>query len=156
MLRGLRPPDAAETRKRKEDEANIMNSLRKGLGGLMLLVGLATLFNYYFFINASYAGQTVWDIIDPIIIVTLAASIALNFADSLRIRRAAADPLRQLPRDALTALAAVILMLYLHNYLLKVTQGVDAANVWIWHFIVPPVVVLLAIDGISHWRRQAD
>ena len=133
-----------------------MDSLRKGLGAVMLLVGLATLFNYYFFANAMYAGQTIWDIIDPIIIVTLAVSIALNIADSLRIRGAAGSHLRQLPRDALTALAAATAMFYLHNYLLKVTQGVDAANIWIWHFIVPPVVVLLAIDGISHWRRRPD
>lgn len=122
----------------------------------MLLVGLATLFNYYFFINAMYAGQTVWDIIDPIIIVTLAVSIALNIADSLRIRNAAGRHLRQFPRDTLTALVAITTMFYLHNYLLKVTQGVDAANVLTWHLIVPPVVVFLAIEGISHWRRRPE
>ena len=135
-----------------------MDSLRKGLGGLMLLVGLAALFNYYFFhiidvLGAKYVGQTIWDIIDPIIIAVLVVSIALNVADSLRARSGGGGSRLGLwPRDALTALVAITLMFYAHNYLLKVSAGVDVADPWIWHFIVPPTVVFLAVDGIAHWR----
>lgn len=139
-----------------------MDSLRKGWGGLLLLVGLATLFNYYFFptteaLGAKHVGQTVWNIIDPFIIATLAVSVALHIADSLRARNAdGGRQLRQFPRDTLTALVAVNTMFYAHNYLVKVTAGVDIANPWIWHFIVPPTVVFLAVEGISHWRRRPD
>ena len=139
-----------------------MDSLRKGLGGLLLLVGLSTLFNYYFFpltdaLGAKHIGQTVWNIIDPFIIATLAVSVALHLADSLRARTAdGGNHLRQFPRDTLTALVAVNTMFYAHNYLVKVTAGVDTANPWIWHFIVPPTVVFLMVEGISQWRRQPN
>ena len=141
-----------------------MDSLRKGLGGLLLLVGLAALFNYYYFpltdaLGAKHIGQTVWNIIDPFIIATLAVSVALHLADSLRVRNRNADggsQLRQFPRDTLTALVAVNAMFYAHNYLVKVTAGVDVANPWIWHFIVPPTVVFLMVEGISHWRRRPN
>lgn len=135
-----------------------MDLLRKGLGGLMLLVGLAALFNYYFFhitevMGVKYVGQTVWDVIDPIIIAVLVVSIALNVADSLRARSGdGGGRLGLWPRDTLTALVVINTMFYAHNYLLKVSAGVDVADPWIWHFIVPPTVVFLAVDGISHWR----
>ena len=130
-----------------------MEMLRKGLGAIALLVGLIVLFNYYLFIAAAYAGQAIWNIVDPIIIVVLASATLLNVADSLRIRGTAGSHLGQLPRDIVTALAAATTLLYLHNYLVKVIHGVDIANPWIWHFIIPPVVILLAIEGISLWRR---
>ena len=136
-----------------------MEMLRKGLGGVALLLALAALFNYYFFIVAEYAGQIIWNIIDPILIVALAMATLLNVADSLRVRGAGGNQPGQLPRDVVTALAAATAMFYLHNYLVKVTQGVAAANPWIWHFIVPPAVILLAIEGISLWwgaRRETD
>lgn len=129
-----------------------MEMLRKGLGGIALLAGLTALFNYYFFIVAEDAGQAIWNILDPVVVVVLAVAALLNAADSWRIRGTAGNGLRQLPRDLVTTLAAATAMFYLHNYLVKVTQGVEAANPWIWHFIVPPVVILLAVEGISLWR----
>ena len=139
-----------------------MDSLRKGLGGLMLLVGLAALFNYYFFhitevMGVKYVGQTVWDVIDPVIIAVLVVSIALNVADALRVRSGdGGSRLGLWPRDTLTALVVINTMFYAHNYLLKVAGGRDVAEPWIWHFIVPPTVVFLAVDGIAHWRRRAS
>ena len=136
-----------------------MFSWRKPLGAVALIVALVALVNYYLFAVDRATGQTIWNIIDPVIIVVLAALILLNSVDSVRIRRQAAaggghgHGLHQLPRDVITAIAAMTTMFYLHNYLLKVVFGVEAANPWIWHFIVPPVVVLLAVEGIGQWLR---
>ena len=134
-----------------------MFSWRKPLGAVALIVALVALVNYYLFAVDRATGQVIWNIIDPVIIVVLAALILLNIADSVRARRQAADGGRhgghQLPRDIITAIAAMTTMFYLHNYLLKIAFGTAAANPWIWHFIVPPVVVLLAIEGIGQWLR---
>ena len=134
-----------------------MFSWRKPLGAVALIVALVALVNYYLFAVDRATGQTIWNIIDPVIIVVLAALILLNIADSVRIRRQAAAGSghggHQLRRDVITAIAAVTTMFYLHNYLLKVAFGTAAANPWIWHFIVPPVVALLAVEGIGQWLR---
>jgi len=134
-----------------------MFSWRKLLAAVALIVALVALVNYYLFAVDRATGQIIWNIIDPVIIVVLAALILLNIADSVRARRQAVDGgghgLHQLPRDVITAGAAVTTMFYLHNYLLKVAFGTAAANPWIWHFIVPPVVALLAVEGIGQWLR---
>ena len=136
-----------------------MFSWRKPLAAVALIVALVALVNYYLFAVDRATGQIIWNIIDPVIIVVLAALIPLNIADSVRARRRAADGGghghggHQLPRDIITAGAAVTTMFYLHNYLLKVAFGTAAANPWIWHFIVPPVVALLAVEGIGQWLR---
>ena len=134
-----------------------MFSWRKPLAGVALIVALVALGNYYLFAVDRATGQIIWNIIDPVIIVVLAALILLNIADSVRARRQAADGGghggHQLPRDVITVIAAMTTMFYLHNYLLKIAFGTAAANPWIWHFIVPPVVVLLTIEGIGQWLR---
>ena len=134
-----------------------MFSWRKPLGAVALIVALVALVNYYLFAVDRATGQIIWNIIDPVIIVVLAALILLNSADSVRARRQAAagggHGGHQLPRDVITVIAAMTTMFYLHNYLLKIAFGTEAANPWIWHFIVPPVVVLLAIEGIGQWLR---
>ena len=134
-----------------------MFSWRKPLAAVALIVALVALVNYYLFAVDRATGQVIWNIIDPVIIVVLAALILLNIADSVRARRRVADGGghggQQLSRDIITAGAAVTTMFYLHNYLLKISFGVAEANPWIWHFIVPPVVVLLTIEGIGQWLR---
>ena len=134
-----------------------MFSWRKPLAGVALIVALVAMVNYYLFAVDRATGQIIWNIIDPVIIVVMAALILLNIADSVRARRQDADSSghggHQLPRDIITAGAAVTTMFYLHNYLLKIAFGTAAANPWIWHFIVPPVVVLLVIEGIGQWLR---
>ena len=146
-----------------------MDHLRKILASAALIVGAATCFNFFFFALSSVAGQVIWNIIDPIIVLVLAAITLINIAESVRIRRglhARGAPSRspaegsrpqaaQLPRDLLTALVAVTVMFYLHNYLLKLAFGASAANAWIWHLIVPPVVVMLVFEGISLLLRNA-
>ena len=136
-----------------------MFSWRKPLGAVALIVALVALVNYYLFAVDRATGQIIWNIIDPVIIVVLAALILLNIADSVRARRQAAavgghgHGRHQLPRDIVTVIAAMTTMFYLHNYLLKVAFGTGEANPWIWHFIVPPVVALLTIEGIGQWLR---
>ena len=161
-----------------------MDHLRKILASAALIVGAATCFNFFFFALSSVAGQVIWNIIDPIIVLVLAAITLINIAESVRIRRGfhargaslrspaegssmrGASPSRspaegsnpqtaQLPRDLLTALVAMTVMFYLHNYLLKLAFGASAANAWIWHLIVPPVVVMLVFEGISLLLRNA-
>ena len=130
-----------------------MDSLRKILAGVALIVGAVAFFNY-FFLAVNPAGQIIWDIIDPIIILTLAAVTLINIAESVEIRRGDSE-VGRLPRDILTGLVAMAAMFYGHNYLLKLAFGVPAANIWIWHFIVPPVVVMLVFEGISLYLRDA-
>ena len=131
-----------------------MDYLRKALAGIALIAGAAACFNFYFFALNSVAGQAIWNIIDPIIVLVLAAVSLINIAESVRVRRSG-PPAGQLSRDLLTALVAMTAMFYLHNYLLKLAFGVAAANAWIWHFIVPPVVVMLVFEGISLHLRNA-
>ena len=130
-----------------------MDSLRKILAGIALVVGTVALFNYYF-LAVNPSGQIIWDIIDPFIILTLAAFTLINIAESVEIRRGG-SAVGRLPRDILTGLVAMAAMFYGHNYLLKLAFGVPAANVWIWHFIVPPIVVMLVFEGISLYLRDA-
>lgn len=132
-----------------------MNSLRSILAGIAPIVGAIACFNYYFFALNASAGQAIWNIIDPIIILVLAAVTLINIADSVRIRRSGSNAgAGQLSRDLLSSLVAMTAMFYLHNYLLKLAFGAPAANVWIWHFIVPPVVVMLVFEGISLRLRK--
>ena len=137
--------------------AGMVGGGRRVLAVIALLAGLAAGVNYYIFAVSRAVGQPVWDAVDPVIIVVMAALTLWNLAESVRVRVSAwggGEQLRgRLARDVVTALSAVTTMFYLHNYLLKVVSGVDAANPWIWHFIVPPMVVLLAVEGIAAWAK---
>lgn len=133
--------------------AGMVGGGRRVLAVIALLAGLAAGVNYYIFAVSQAVGQPVWDAVDPVIIVVMAALTLWNLAESVRVRVGGERQPGQLARDVVTALSAVATMFYLHNYLLKVVSGVDAANPWIWHFIVPPMVVLLAVEGIAAWGK---
>ena len=137
--------------------AGMVGGARRILAVIALLAGLVAGVNYYVFAVSRAAGQPVWDALDPVIIVVMAALILGNLAESVRARVGGGSGGEQqqgrLARDVVTALSAVATMFYLHNYLLKVASGVDAANPWIWHFIVPPMVVLLVVEGIAAWAK---
>lgn len=137
--------------------AGMVGGARRILAVIALLAGLVAGVNYYVFAVSRAAGQPVWDALDPIIIVVMAALTLGNLAESVRARVGGGNGGEQqrgrLARDVVTALSAVATMFYLHNYLLKVVSGVDAANPWIWHFIVPPMVVLLVVEGIAAWTK---
>ena len=137
--------------------AGMVGGGRRVLAVIALLAGLAAGVNYYIFAVSRTVGQPVWDAVDPVIIVVMAALTLWNLAESVRVRVSARGGGEQRPgqlaRDVVTALSAVTTMFYLHNYLLKVVSGVDAANPWIWHFIVPPMVVLLVVEGIAAWGK---
>ena len=130
---------------------------RRALAAIALLAGLVAGVNYYLFAVNQAIGQPIWDVVDPIIFIVMAALTLRNLAVSLRVRFAGGEELRrQLPRDVVTALSAATTMFYLHNYVLKVALGVEAANPWIWHFIVPPMVVLLVVEAIAAWPKGDD
>ena len=133
--------------------AGMVGGGRRVLAVIALLAGLAAGVNYYIFAVSRAAGQPVWDVVDPVIIVVMAVLTLWNLAESVRVRVGGERHPGQLARDVVTALSAVTTMFYLHNYLLKVVSGVDAANPWIWHFIVPPMVVLLVVEGVAAWGK---
>ena len=131
-----------------------MAAVRKVLSAVALILGLVTAFNFFLFAVNPPAAQTVWDLIDPLIILVLAAVTLLNISDSVQAHGRSEGREGQFRRDVLTALVGMTVMFYLHNYLLKITYGVAEANPWIWHFIVPPVVVMLIFEGLA--LRQRD
>ena len=137
--------------------AGMVGGARRILAVIALLAGLVAGVNYYVFAVSRAVGQPVWDALDPVIIVVMAALTLGNLAESVRARVGGGNGGEQQPgrvaRDVVTALSAVTTMFYLHNYLLKVASGVDAANPWIWHFIVPPMVVLLVVEGVAAWAK---
>ena len=137
--------------------AGMVGGARRILAVIALMAGLVAGVNYYVFAVNRAAGQPVWDALDPIIIVVMAALTLGNLAESVRARVGGGNGGEQqrgrLARDVVTALSAVATMFYLHNYLLKVVFGVNAADPWIWHFIVPPMVVLLVVEGIAAWTK---
>ena len=138
--------------------AGMGGGARRVLAVIALLAGLVAGVNYYVFAVSRAAGQPVWDALDPIIIVVMAALTLGNLAESVRARvgggsNGGEQQRGRLARDMMTAVSAVATMFYLHNYLLKVVFGVDAADPWIWHFIVPPMVVLLVVEGIAAWVK---
>ena len=133
--------------------AGMVGGGRRVLAVIALLAGVAAGVNYYIFAVSRAVGQPVWDAVDPVIIVVMAALTLWNLAESVRVRMDGERQPGQLVRDVVTALSGVTTMFYLHNYLLKVGSGVDAANPWIWHFIVPPMVVLLVVEGIAAWGK---
>lgn len=126
-----------------------MVAVRKVLSAVALILGLVTAFNFFLFAVNPPAAQTVWDLIDPLIILVLAAVTLLNISDSVQAHSGREGREGQFRRDVLTALVGMTAMFYLHNYLLKITYGVAEANPWIWHFIVPPVVVMLIFEGLA-------
>lgn len=133
-----------------------MATFRKALAIAGLIIGLAVLLNNYFFIATldadpgnGGAGQVIWDIIDPLVVIVLAAITLTRAADALRGPGSWAGHL-------LTMAFAVVAMQYLHNYLVKLVSGWEAASVLAWYLLVPAAVVLLGAYAIEVFRKEGD
>ena len=131
-----------------------MATFRKGLAIAGLIIGLATLLNNYFFIftlaadpDDGGAGQFFWDIIDPLVVIVLAAITLTRAAAALRGATSWAANL-------LTIAFAVVAMYYLHNYLVKLALGWQGAWELTWYLLVPAVIVLLAAYAIEVFRKD--
>lgn len=131
-----------------------MATFHKALAIAGLIIGLAVLLNNYFFIltlaadpDTGGAGQVIWDILDPLVVIALAAITLTRAAAALR------DPTNW-AANLLTIAFAVAAMLYLHNYLIKLIMGWETAFVWVWYLLVPLVVVLFAAYAIEVFRRD--
>ena len=127
----------------------MLDTLRKPLGVLCLLAGVALLAAYY--VSAAYSAfpSAAWHVVDILtIVVVIALTVLGNVLDSIRVRRDRSTHLRQLPRDAITVVAAFVLMLFLHNYLLFAAPHAED-NVTLWQYLDPAAVAVLAWEGIA-------
>ena len=126
----------------------MLDTLRKPLGVLCLLAGVALLAAYY--VSAAYSAfpSAAWHVVDILTIVVIALTVLGNVLDSIRVRRDLSAHLRQLPRDAITVVAAFVLMLFLHNYLLFAVPHAED-NVTLWQYLDPAAVAILAWEGIA-------
>ena len=114
----------------------MLDTLRKPLGGIALLAGLAMLCAHC--INVFYSLPTAaWHVIGIVVIVTIALTVLVNVADSLRVRR-----------DPITVVVAFVLMLFLHNYLLFAAPNAEV-NAALWLYLDPAAVAILAWEGIA-------
>ena len=127
------------------------DTLRKPLGALSLLVALTLLAAYY--VSAALADfpDAVWHVVDILAVVVIGLTVLVNVLDSLHARRDPSAHLRQLPRDAITVVAAFVLMLFLHNFLLFSAPHAED-NVALWQYLDPAVAAVLAWEGIALLR----
>ena len=128
-----------------------MTTWRVGLAVLCIAASALLLLNI--FINAA-SGDTaefIWNYIaDPAAIAAIALTTLVNVRDSLRVRGASdAAAARQLPRDVVTALTAIVGVRYLQQY---VAHWNDQDAGWLWDYLVAIAIVLLAFEAITHWR----
>ena len=96
----------------------MLDTLRKPLGALSLIVALVLLAAYYLSVAYADFPDAAWHVVDILVIVAIALTVLVNVVDSIHVRRDPSAHLRQLPRDAITVVAAFVLMLFLHNSLL--------------------------------------
>ncbi len=128
---------------------------RKSLGVLCLLTALVTLGLYYFNAVDPVAAIPIWYVLDIFIGVAIFLTLVVNVADSLRIRRDPSAHLRQMPRDVITVIAALAMMLFLHNHLLFALEP-GSENVGLWLYLDPVLIAVLSWEGISLVRSRAQ
>ena len=134
-----------------------MIAFRKSLGTLCLLTALVTLGMYYFNATNPVASIPIWYVVDIFVSIALFLAVVVNVFDSLRIRRDPNAHLRQLPRDVITVIAAMVLMLFLHNHLLFALEP-GSENIGLWLYLDPAVIAVLTWEGIAlvRYRGQID
>ncbi len=130
-----------------------MLQIRKTLGVLCLLAALALLATYYFNTVDPDAAVPIWKVVGVLSIVLMALTVVINMCDSLRVRRDPSAHLRQLPRDVITVIASLILMVFLHNQLLFMLPD-TTENIPLWQFLDPAGVAVLAWEGIALVRSR--
>ena len=132
----------------------MLDTLRKPLGALSLLVALVLLAAYYLSVAYADFPDAIWHVVDLLVVVVIALTVLVNVVDSLRVRRDPSAHLRQLPRDVITVVAAFVLMLFLHNSLLFFAPDVED-NVTLWQYLDPAAAAVLAWEGIALLRSAA-
>lgn len=126
---------------------------RKTLGSACLIIALVTLGTYYFNAANPVAAVPIWYIVDIFVSVAIFLTVVVNVCDSLRIRRDPSVHLRQLPRDVITVIAALVLMVFLHNHLLFALEP-GSENIALWLYLDPLVVAVLTWEGIALVRSR--
>ena len=121
---------------------------RKSLGVPCLLTALVTLGVYYFNAADPVAAVPIWYVVDIFVCVAIFLAVLVSVCDSLHVRRDSSAHLRQLPRDVITVIAALVLMVFLHNHLLFALKP-GSENVGLWLYLDPAVVAILTWEGIS-------
>ena len=132
-----------------------MIAFRKSLGIPCLLTALATLGMYYFNAADPVAAIPIWYVVDIFVSVAIFLTVVVNVVDSLRIRSDPNAHLRQLPRDAITVIAALVLMLFLHNHLLFALEP-GSENIGLWLYLDPAAIAVLAWEGIALVRYRVQ
>ena len=127
---------------------------RKTLGVLCLLTALVTLGLYYFNAVDPVAAIPIWFVVDMFIAVAILLTVVVNVCDSLCIRRDPQAHLRQLPRDVITVIAGLVLMLFLHNHLLFAIEP-GSENVGLWLYLDPVLIAVLTWEGIALVRSRS-
>ena len=127
---------------------------RKTLGVLCLLTALVTLGLYYFNVVDPVAAIPIWFVVDIFIAVAILLTVVVNVCDSLRIRRDPEAHLRQLPRDVITVIAGLVLMLFMHNHLLFAIEP-GSENVGLWLYLDPVLIAVLTWEGIALVRSRS-
>ena len=126
----------------------VLDTIRKPLGVLCLLTALVTLGMYYFNAADPLAAIPIWYVLDIFVSVGIFLTVVVNIVDSLRIRRAPSAHLRQLPRDVITVIAALVLMVFLHNHLLFALEP-GSENIGLWLYLDPAAIAVLTWEGIA-------
>ena len=93
----------------------VLDTLRKPLGVLCLLTALVTLGMYYYNVADPVAAIPIWYVVDIFVCLGIFLTVVVNIVDSLRIRSDPSAHLRQLPRDIITVIAALVLMVFLQT-----------------------------------------
>ena len=127
---------------------------RKTLGVLCLLTALVTLGLYYFNAVDPVAAIPIWFVVDIFIAVAILLTVVVNVCDSLRIRRDPQAHLQQLPRDVITVIAGLALMLFLHNHLLFAIEP-GSENVGLWLYLDPVLIAVLTWEGMALVRSRS-
>ncbi len=128
-----------------------MTTWRAGLAVLCAAAAALLLLNIFVHTADADTAEFIWNYIaDPAAIVAIALTAIVNARDSLRVR-ASGDgaAARQLPRDVVTALTAIVGVRYLQQYL---AHWSDRDVGWLWDYLVAIAIVLLAAEAVAQWR----
>ena len=126
-----------------------MNSWRKTLAVLGGMTAVAVLLNELYYPYNKEISQFIWDFIaDPLALIVIGLNILVNVGDSLRTRGRAGQSPRQLPRDVVTALVAVVWVRFLMQYADKMAPDHEA-TAGLWGHLTALAIVILVFEAIA-------
>ena len=108
-------------------------------------------FNTYFPLNPD-GVQPLWDyVIDPATLVILALVIYLNIRTSIQAHQSRKER-HPLPADLFLMFTGFVAVIYLHNYVLKFSDRLDARPI-IWDLFTPAVIIVMTVSAIVFWQQ---